>query len=243
MYIENESNYSKAEIILSAIIYRYWGLIKQYYEQSPGVCEPEDVYGWLVDSIMYAIQHRRWEDKGSSIYQDKNGPDKVINRQMKCRRATYYQSINRFKRCGEFSLSSLDEWTENIGDDVPVAEHHYDEDIVDISDYIKKKFSSKEYESAYILDIIAFDQVFKVCDNTNKFNERMLVDELSNIDEDYLIRFAVRYDLPCEEENNCYDVLYTKKFINLSRNDWHNRIKKTFEELKHDRFIRQLRGA
>ena len=241
-YIENEDNVYLRDSYLAAIISKYWGLIKQYYDQSPGVCEPEDVYSWLIDSIMYALKNRRWEDKDSSIYNDKNGPDKVINRQMKCRRATYYQMLNKMKRQGEFETTSLDEWVENIGDEVPIKDYHYDEHADHIIDYIKNLFTSKLYESAYILDIIAFDNVFSAVDkDTNQFSERMLVDELENIDEDYLIRFAVRYDLPCEEENDCRDVLYSKRFLNLTRNEWHNRIKRTLDMFKHETFFKEMR--
>ena len=241
-YIENENDAYLRDSYLAAIVSKYWGLIKQYYDQSPGVCEPEDVYGWLIDSILYALKNRRWEDKDSSIYMDKNGPDKVINRQMKCRRATFYQSINKLKRCENFGTQSLDEWVESVGDDIPVKEQFTDEHTGHIEEFIRKKFNDKEYESAYIIDIIAFDNVYNAIDKTtNKFSERLLVDELEHIDDDYLIRFAVRYGFPCEEENNCRDVMYSKKYLHLTRNEWHNRIKRTLSYFRHDDFFRSMR--
>ena len=150
--------------------------------------------------------------------------------------------MNKMKRQGEYDTSSLDEWIENIGDDVPIKELHYDEHTDHIIDYIKSLFNHKLYESAYILDIIAFDNVFNTIDkDTNKFNERLLVDELEHIDDDYLIRFAVRYGIPCEEENDCHDVLYSKRFLNLTRNEWHNRIKRTLDIFKHEDFFKEMR--
>ena len=95
LYIEHENDSKLSQAYLSAIIYKYWKLIPKFYSISYNVVQPEDVYEWLLSSILYALKHRSWLKKDSSIYMDKNGPDKVINRCMKCRRFTYYQAINR----------------------------------------------------------------------------------------------------------------------------------------------------
>ena len=97
---------------------------------SSNIASTEDVYNWLIDSITYALHHKAWRNPKSSIYNDPNGPDKVINRQIRCRRYTAYQSFNRYKRKPQYTDMSLDDindedlslradiMTEDVGNDV-----------------------------------------------------------------------------------------------------------------------------
>ena len=96
-YVANKGNEAAQNAYLSAILYRYWNLISKYYYMGVGVnrASPEECYDWLVDSVCCCVNSASWEDPNSSIYKDPNGPDKVINRCMKCARLTYYQFINR----------------------------------------------------------------------------------------------------------------------------------------------------
>ena len=108
-YLENVNNKEIQEACFSALVYKYWPLISKYYYKCSNVATMEDCYDWLINSITYALTHARWNDPDSSIYKDPNGPDKVINRYMKCSRLTYYQFINRKKRKDNFGILSLDE--------------------------------------------------------------------------------------------------------------------------------------
>ena len=97
-YVANKGNSRLQDAYMSAILYRYWSLISKYYYQRQNCASPEECYTWLVDSVLCCVNLASWENPESSIYKDPNGPDKVINRCMKCARLTYYQFINRKKR-------------------------------------------------------------------------------------------------------------------------------------------------
>ena len=138
-YVENKNSPTIQNAYLSAILYRYWNLISKYYYQSSNCATPEECYGWLVDSVSCCVNLAAWENPNSSIYKDPNGPDKVINRCMKCARLTYYQFINRKKRRDEFGLLSIDELKENYGNGAP--EPYDPEQDHDISSVIIKEYS------------------------------------------------------------------------------------------------------
>ena len=78
-YIENElSNPPVASSYLSALIYKYWDVIPTYYNKCSMFATVEDIYDWLVDSILYVLSQRVWTDPTSTLYKDKNGADKAI---------------------------------------------------------------------------------------------------------------------------------------------------------------------
>ena len=121
-YVKNKGNATLQNAYISAILYRYWNLISKYYYQSANCATPEECYGWLVDSVSCCVNLAAWENPDSSIYNDPNGPDKVINRCMKCARLTYYQFINRKKRRDEIGMLSVDELKELYGNGAPEPE-------------------------------------------------------------------------------------------------------------------------
>ena len=153
LYLDNEGT-DIQQAYLSAIIYKYWSLIPKYHSLSYNVASPEDVYEWLVDAIMYALEHKSWKNPKSSIYNDPCGPDKVINRCMKCRRLTYYQAINRKKRQGGAIQLSLDEISEETTDCNTYLEDLMTDCEIDnmiLNQYILKIFDKK----LYFMELIA----------------------------------------------------------------------------------------
>ena len=220
LYIQNENDPTLAGAYLAAIVYKYWYLINKFYSLSYNVVTVEDVYEWLLDSILYALEHRMWLKPESNIYGDKNGPDKVINRCMKCRRLTYYQSINRGKRKGGFSNVSLDEMVETYSDSIEEINDPYNNEeelnkSVMIKEFVRSRFVGDSFQ-AFLVDILAYRNVFKRVTNedgtsTDKLDMTRLIKQFSSgLETTYPEYFAKKYDLPLDKVKYQWDLCQSK---------------------------------
>lgn len=82
----------------SAIILNYWNKIYSLQSNTYLTASLEDTYQWVVDGILYALEHRKWLDPNNKLYTDPDAPDKVINRRIKCARINHLIAQNRVKR-------------------------------------------------------------------------------------------------------------------------------------------------
>ena len=140
---------------VAAIMLNYWHKIAKFYNRCKLVASPEDVHMWLTISVMYAIDTRQWENENSSVYQDPNAPDKIINRCMECRRITFYQQLNRFNRKINSAILSLDSLTEDYKD--AVSPTSLDSYLYEVHDLIAKNFEIGEYLIALILNALLYE--------------------------------------------------------------------------------------
>ena len=88
----------KMDSYFGALMDRYWHKIHQWIRNSASLhLPPETFVNWLEDSILIAF---RWAlgDPDNPIYDDPNGPDKVINRCCFSTRGREYQYYNKDKR-------------------------------------------------------------------------------------------------------------------------------------------------
>lgn len=249
-YVENKDNPHLQNSYFAAIMYRYWHLISKYYYMSNNVASPEDCYEWLEDSVYGCLKATSWDREDSSIYKDPNGPDKVINRCMKCARLTYYQFINRKKRKDNFGLLSLDEMTELFG--TTVSEPESAESVEDalglwgIQDYIKQSFRNKDYFVAVMVDCIITQEVFDVVINkaeegggmTTKFNIKKLTKFMANLTDEYVVEFAHKYGLTVEEAEKGVSYFRFQKPPTIKA-----KIQTNLEKLQHDSFFKTLYGG
>lgn len=253
LYVDEKSPVLK-NAYFSAIVANYWYLIVSNYNTSKSIATQEDVYDWLLESILYALKHVSWRNPKSSIYQDPNGPDKVINRCMKCRRLTYYQQMNRMKRKDGFGTLSLDEiqeiYNENTDAIMDTSEMDIQEEL-SIKNLIKNCFKMKKYITAFIIDNIAYGDTFSLYSETKEgkkskqdedseafknesgyvvFNKLWLEKRLKKLSPADAQYFANRYDLPLE--------VVEDKLINYlakaSNKDIKNLIKNTLDDLKNN---------
>jgi hypothetical protein len=67
---------------LSAIIVRYWHLIKSNLFRGKGAYSCQDCYNWLIDSILGTLKTKSWLNPDSSLFNDPLAPDKSINVRM-----------------------------------------------------------------------------------------------------------------------------------------------------------------
>ena len=244
-YVKNKGNETLQNAYISAILYRYWNLISKYYYQSANCATPEECYGWLVDSVFTCVNLAAWENPDSSIYNDPNGPDKVINRCMKCARLTYYQFINRKKRRDDFGTLSVDELKELYGNGAPEPEdpeQEYDVSLFIIKDYIIEEFRKKNYFVSFLIYFILYANVFDVIkledSRSSEFNLRKMCRIMSTIEEDMLVSFSEDLKLPLSDVTKAAEYVRSVPSGNMKK-----KIQQTLENLKHSSLVRAILGG
>lgn len=244
-YVKNKGNETLQNAYISAILYRYWNLISKYYYQSANCATPEECYEWLVDSVSCCVNLAAWENPNSSIYNDPNGPDKVINRCMKCARLTYYQFINRKKRRDDFGTLSVDELKELYGNGAPEPEdpeQEYDVSLFIIKDYIIEEFRKKNYFVSFLIYFILYANVFDVIkledSRSSEFNLRKMCRIMSTIEEDMLVSFSEDLKLPLSDVTKAAEYVRSVPSGNMKK-----KIQQTLENLKHSSLVRAILGG
>lgn len=245
-YVSNKNNPYLQNGYFSAVLYKYWNLISKYYYMSVNCATPEDCYGWLVDSVSCCLNLASWENPDSSIYRDENGPDKVINRCMKCARLTHYQFINRKKRKDNFGSLSLDELKESFGDSISEPTDYSQEfhisDIV-IEEYVVTMFNKKDYFMSFLIGAILCSSVFDTSIDSEtetsyfEFNIRKFVKFMNNLDDDFLFYFSNTYNIAYE------DVVKAYKYVKaIPAASMRSKVVQYLERLKHSEFVSILLG-
>ena len=171
---------------ISAIMLTYWNKIVKYHFKCSMVASPEDVHSWLVIALTYALDNKPWENPESSIYQDKNGPDKVVNTAMESRRLTFYQQLNRYNRRINSNLLSLDNLTDEFKDlFIPMS---YDDYEFEVAEIILNYFNKKDYFMAFMIDAIVHEDVL-----TPNLNRKRLASHFRHMDDKFISRFSNMY--------------------------------------------------
>ena len=245
-YVANKQDKILQNAYLSAILYKYWNLIGKYYYMSANCATPEECYGWLVDSVCCCVNLASWENPKSSIYNDPNGPDKVINRCMKCARLTYYQFINRKKRKDDFGMLSTDELREMYGNGVPEPadiEQEYDITELVIKEYIVSEFYRKNYFVSFLLYFILRGDVFDSINSsgagkTAEFNVRKICKLLNSITEDDLSVFSDYTQISIESVLKAYEYIKVIPSGNMRK-----KVLQALEDLKHSELVKEFRGG
>lgn len=140
---------------IAAIMLNYWAKIGKFYNKCKLVATLEDIHTWLTISVLYAVDTKQWENPNSSVYQDENAPDKIINRCMECRRITFYQQLNRYNRKINSAILSLDSLAEDYKD--AVAPTYLDSYLYEVHELISKHFEKEEHIVALILNAILYE--------------------------------------------------------------------------------------
>lgn len=242
--VENESNPELYNAYFAAVMYSYMGTIAKYYQTNKALLTEETCIEWLEDAVTYALSHRRWEDPDSSIYNDPNGPDKVINRILKCTRANLYQYVNRKKRKDFYWMKSLDAISELVNDNSVELMDKTDftkELELDLKSFVRMTFYEKDYFMAYMIDCIMNENVFVFDRETqeNIFSIKKLSRKLCQVGEEYCERFSEEYGIPLDV------VLGTLKyFCNLNSGKLVYKIEYNLQKLRHNPYIiQQLKGT
>ena len=205
--IEN-MNTSSYDGYIAALMLKYWGKLSSYCNKCKLVATPEDVHTWLVKAVMYAIERHPWTNENSSIYNDKNGPDKVINRVMESKRLTFYQQLNRYNRKINSLLLSIESLSEDWADaNTPTSE---DEHTSFLDDLVIHYFDMKDYFYAFILDALIYEN-YSLHTHTKR-----LVTHMLSINESYCDIFAGRYNIDINRVIRASSYITRMNRINLN---------------------------
>ena len=140
---------------VAAIMLKYWSKISKFYGKCSLVTTQEDIHEWLTTAILYAINKHPWDSPTASIYNDPNGPDKVVNRGMECVRLTFYQQLNRYNRKINSAILSLDCLTEDYKDAATPV--YLDSYICEVHDVIIGYFEKEEHVLGLLLNGILYE--------------------------------------------------------------------------------------
>ena len=212
---------------ISAIMYKYWNKIDSYYYRCKFVTTPEDIHTWLASSVLYAIEHHAWDDPEKGIYNDPNGPDKVVNRSMECRRLTFYQQLNRYNRKINSDVLSLDSLTEDYKDYIMPSENK----SVDIEyhDMVSRYFESGEVVVSFILDAIMYEDIF-----SDTLEVKKLYAHLRKFDEVDSQIFAARYGLALDKVVEAITDLQSMSVMKFKKTVEYNLLKLNYKLGKED---------
>ena len=203
---------------VSAIMLRYWNKLGRFYSKCKLVATQEDVHMWLTMAVLYALDNKPWENPNSSIYEDKNGPDKVINRVMECRRITFYQQLNRYNRKINSAILSLDSLTEDFKD--VVMPTYEDSTIIEIFDLVTSQFNRGEQLMAFVLDAISCTGLKNQEEDYRKF-----VTYIRKMNESSCVDFSSRYNIPVEEVKSAAERINLMNNVDLRKRVEYNLIR------------------
>lgn len=228
-----EAGSSMASAYMAAIMCRYWPKIYRTLKATPYVCTEEDVYDWLTTAVLETVSGKIWRDPNHKMYGDPQGPDKSINRMMKTIRLNYLVFINRKKRAINIDALSLDELSENVGDNV-----NYSNETINDPYTVDTSFSQIEIKSIlkdfmdkqqYYLFFIYYEiSISGVSNSAGEFSENALVKCLSKIDYQDLISIAEYSELPYK------DILfaYSMSICGKSNDQLHTIVSQAMYQLK-----------
>ena len=241
-YIQNEDDPKLKEGYISAILARYWNsLTKKYYKNQKSV-RPEDCYDWIIDAVLYALNKKKWEEPDNKLHNDKNAPDKVVNRCIKSSEQGFYQFSNCNKRRVNYQTLSADKLYEEQGDYAfPLQEQsEYNETLNPIASVIRYLYKESDYFSCVVVDLIVNNDVmiYSNIDSEYKYSlsTRRLTHYLRNCNKDYFDLFKKRYSLDTDEMSRIMQSV--KHFTSCRLTNW---IKRTLNKLKTNPVIKEIR--
>lgn len=236
--IKHPPNSLEYQAYMSAILCKYWYLIKTYKEIDKQFATEEDIYEWMCDALMYTLKNHKWDDSPEKYKE--NAPASIFSTVFKCTRITAYQSSNRHKRKINPTTSSI----EKIYDDYNV-EPFYREDSDDLinnvlSNYhiftvVKHFFNKHKFLHAFVIDNIVNGDVFGKVESGIYLNTQKLRQSLNKMDEQYAKTFSEIYDIPLKDVTDA-----TKTIVGMSNKKLNNDILLTLKELSVDNKIRDM---
>lgn len=223
---------------LSGIIYRSWGLMTNaYYKQGLKLASEDDCYNWLIDSILYVLEHCVWEDESHPLYKDEKAPEKAINVVFESRKINYFVSLTRQKRKLNTTAISLEAISENASDDYYIPTYDTYEETDDCVELIKKLYSNYRYFDAICIDIIINEDLV---DNSTfdmlKYLKRLKL-RLKSLGEDYAKFFSAYYGF--DFKNVEKSVSYVSS---LSTEESDLKLNVLLNMLKHDKEVKKIVG-
>lgn len=212
LYIDNETDNNLREGYIAAIFCRYWNAINKYYQSSKGSVIVEDCFEWLTHAILYALEHRKWRDPESSLYNDPAGPDKALNICIASTRSIFYQSNNNNNRKINFGLESIERLEEENLSNILPADTSFESDFSNnlfLKDLVVQRFKKEKEIQGLIIDGIINGNVFENIDGNICFSKKKLVKHLRSLNNNCISYISKNYNVcqkkvaqACEEIKN-----------------------------------------
>lgn len=187
----NHENDCMSENFYAGIVCRYWGYTGRIFLQCNKHVPFEQCYDILIDTINYVLEKRVWENPESSLFQDKNGPDKAFHMVLKRQRSLLLSNLTAYKRKTNFNTLSIDEIHDKYAD---AAEGLFDiystsERDWELTDFIERRKNT--------LDIIILD---RIC-FTNWRSFRNVVKQIKKINENDREYYNINYNISSDKFN------------------------------------------
>lgn len=149
----------------AALMLRYWYKIYEWNKTCASCrLDIEEFASWLNEAISYAVEHKAWRDPANKMYNDPNGPDKIINRCIASVRLIHYQEYNKDKRKANYTAESFDKQVELYGDSADVMTssacneyYNYNEGVAGA---VQTLIQRGKIKSAIIVDSIIAQEAF-----------------------------------------------------------------------------------
>ena len=191
-YIKHEND-PLSEVYFAAIVCRFWGYAGRVYLQCNRHVTFEECYDCVIDTIKYVLKKRVWENPSSSLYGDYTAPDKAFHISLKRQRSIMLSKFNAFRRRSNFNVLSLDGAHEEFSDAADGLLFNMDSSEIDRTRiYISEYFERGDAFSGLLLDIICYN-------NYEKYDERIIIRGLRDINMDYYNYYEEYYGVSKEE--------------------------------------------
>lgn len=172
----DEGDEQNKNLFISALILRFWFVIKKLQDKSPGMgLEITDFFNWLYEAIEYACKYRKWQDPANKV-----NAQQCINKCIETIRLQHYYQANLKKnKCG-YNAVSLDAPYRYSADDAEVSlldstededetnRNKYFKEAIDTRTFIQRYINKNKLIDAIILDNIAFGDNSKEIKRTKK---------------------------------------------------------------------------
>lgn len=217
-----------AESYLAALVVRYWNVISKQIYKDHGVYDEKEAYDWFVNSLLYIIKEKPWQNESSSVYNDPKAIEKMLNTCVKCDRANWFQASNRYKRRINHDAASLESLCEDYKDAYVPSSLTKDSTGEDDYKYlVTQYFNRQQYLMALIIDVIVHDVPLSKCTDTKNLvlNIKRCIKSLP---ENYAQIFAKNYDYSTKTVENSFSYIY-----NMSDNKLKQSIENYIYNLKN----------
>lgn len=190
MYLDAEDDDMKG-YCLSALIVKSWGILVNIRRKIySAYASNEKCYDILVDSILKALHYAAWRNKSSSLSKAKDGAAGAISTCVSSEVANYFVHINRVSRCVNYSIISIDEQYDALGDSAECMRVSA-VNTNRVKDAITSVMTSN-IDMGILLDAICYQDVLK---DSGDFSKRYLVKYFRDLTEDDVRYYANEYEL------------------------------------------------
>ena len=233
-YLSSSSIAEKNKCI-SFLICNSWNLLQKiYYQNNNNILTVEDCYDIFIQTLHYVIKMHVWTNPSSTLYNDSKAFMKAMAITIQSRRKNFLKAKYRQKRIVNSTNFSLDSMEEDFQEGYfsSYEDKYFDNSMIRINHKIKELFKKKNYVTSFVLEAIIYNDIFN---EDCELDIRKLRKYLRNIDTDFCIFFAKKYELNLTE---------VKHSLNYFKNDIQNKldlkINNAFINLKNDDTIKNI---